>query len=114
MADLPPADPCATRRAMNRLLPRPQGDALDAAAQQVIDNVLAAMDAETRHDLGRIRARERLANRVNMFLTGLTQIGFHPILDADESGRLRLTIDPDAWDGPIAGPLPVDDREGTA
>ena len=105
MADMPPADPCATRRAMDRLLPRPQANVLDAA-------VLTQIEAENRQDLARITAREQLVRRVNMFTEGLRQIGFTAISDSDPGGRLRITIDPDAWDGPIEGPLPVNEREG--
>ena len=109
MADLPPAAPCATRRAMDRLLPRPQADVLNAAAEQIIDNVLAQIEADNRQDLARVTAREQLVRRVNMFTEGLRQIGFTAISDSDPGGRLRITIDPDAWDGPIEGPLTADD-----
>ena len=80
MADLPPADPCATRRAMDRLLPRPQADVLNAAAEQIIDNVLAQIEADNRQDLARVTAREQLVRRVNMFTEGLRQIGFTAII----------------------------------
>lgn len=106
MADLPPADPCATRRALDRLIPRPQANALNAAAEQIIDNVLTQIEAENRQDLARVKAREQLVRRINLFTDGPRQIGFTAISDSDPGGRLRITIDPEAWDGPIAGPCP--------
>ncbi|MGI3170011.1 hypothetical protein ACRARG_12700 [Pseudooceanicola sp. C21-150M6] len=70
---------------------------LDTIATQVIDDVLD----DARLLMLRGEARRRLADRVNQFKRGLEQIGFAPSVGSDPGGRLRITIDVDAWTAPV-------------
>lgn len=78
----------------------PQKAVLDAAAEQIISDVLAEVTgAEARET-----ARRRLMGRIEFFMTGMRQIGFSAWLDTEPGGLLKVTIDPNSWEAPIPGP----------
>lgn len=66
---------------------------------------LADIARQDREERARIDARERLRGRIEGFCQGLTLLGFAPSVDRDPGGRLRITIDADAWEPPNLAPL---------